>query len=148
MCGTSYDGLDSRYKTFPLIGMVKQTGNLLRNLPVKLDFITFSVSILPKTLRARIYVFYFLYVSISGWCDLGCRHPTSIRCCGISSTQQVLCFSLPLPSPPAPPKLERKHLDDTIAALLMKLKWSPTCWSAHWSSDRWVFFFLKKEKGG
>lgn len=119
MCGTSQEGWDNRYKTFPLIETVKQTGYLLMNLPVKLGFITFSVGVLPKTLRAHVYVFYF-YVSISGWCGLDCRHPTSSRCCQTSSVQQVLSFSLPLPSPPALPKLEREYLDGTIAALPMK----------------------------
>lgn len=62
--------------------------------------------------------------------------------------QQVLSFSLPLPSRPAAPKLERKHLDGTIAALPMKLKQSLTWWSVHWSSESGVFSLLKKEKGG
>lgn len=93
------------------------------------------------------YVFYF-YASISGQCDLGCRHPTSIRCSGTSSMQRILSFSLPLPPPPAPPKLERKHLDGTVAALPMKLKQSLTWWSVHCSSDWWIFSVLKKESGG
>lgn len=50
---------------------------------------------------------------------------------GTSSMQQVLSFSLPLPSPPAPPKPERKDLDGTIAAFPMKLKQSLTWWSVH-----------------
>lgn len=62
--------------------------------------------------------------------------------------QQVLSFSLPLPLPSAPPKLERKHFDDTVAAPYMKLKQSPIWWSVHRSSDWWVVLVLKKEKGG
>lgn len=61
--------------------------------------------------------------------------------------QQVLSFSLPLPSPPASPNLERKHLDGTIDTLPMKLKQSLTWWSMHWSANWWVFSFIKKEKG-
>lgn len=62
--------------------------------------------------------------------------------------QQVLSFSLPLPSRPAAPKLERKHLDGTIAALPMKLKQSLTWWSVHWSSESGVFSLLKKGWSG
>lgn len=94
------------------------------------------------------FSFVCLHVCLSVWYDLGCRHPNSIRCCGTSSMQQVLSFSLPLSSPPAPLKVARKHLDSTIAALPTKLKQSLTWWPVHWSSDWWVFSLLKKEREG
>lgn len=39
--------------------------------------------------------------------------------------QQALTFSLPLPSPPAPPKLEKKHLEATCCCSSQKAKSRP-----------------------
>lgn len=59
----------------------------------------------------------FCCVSVSGWCDPGCRHPTSIRCCRFLCIIYAADFKfLPAtPTLPAPQNLER----NTLMALLL-----------------------------
>lgn len=142
VCGTSLD----RYKTFPLTKTVKQTGHLLRNPPVKLLFYNLLSRCSAKNPEGMQTLILFCYVSVSGWCDPGCRHPTSTRCCGTSSMQQILSSSLPLP-PFLHPKSWKGAPSWYYCCFAMKLKQSLTWWSVQWCSEWRIFLALKKEKG-
>lgn len=102
-----------------------------------------------KTLQGMQTCISFCHVPISGWCDPGCRHPTSIRCCvtsGTSSMQQIWSFSLALP-PFLHPKTWKGAPWCPSCCFAMKLKQSLTRWSVQWCSEWRIFLALKKEKG-